>query len=132
MAKNTTMSTRWAMPVPYSSFPAYTQAYGPTENTPLSDHPPTVQPNCVHKGCSKAGNVNTTLMYQLQAGQVPGKGANTGLRLQLRMLSEIVHVYQCTSYDELVRLCSFGSLVLWISLRSPSDLLYKLNCHVEK
>ena len=26
----------------------------------------TVQPNCVHQGCRKAGNVNTTLMYQLQ------------------------------------------------------------------
>ena len=30
--------------------------------------------------------------------------------------------------DELVRLCSFGSLVLWISLGSPSDLLYRPNC----
>ena len=27
------------------------------------------------------------------------------------------------------RLCSFGRLVLWISLRSQSDLLYRLNCH---
>ena len=32
----------------------------------------------------------------------------------------------------IVRLCSFGSLVLWISLRLPSDLLYRSNCHVEK
>ena len=29
-------------------------------------------------------------------------------------------------------LCSFGTLVLSISLRSPSDLLYRLNCHVDK
>lgn len=28
------------MPVPYSSFPAYPQAYGPTENTPMSNCPP--------------------------------------------------------------------------------------------
>ena len=48
------------------------------------------------------------------------------------MLSGIVRVYQCTSTDELVRLCSFGSLVLWISFRSPSNLLYRSNCHVEK
>ena len=32
----------------------------------------------------------------------------------------------------LVRLCSFGSLVLQISLRLPSDFLYRSNCHVEK
>ena len=31
-----------------------------------------------------------------------------------------------------LRLCSFGSFVLWISLRSPFDLLYRLNCHVDK
>ena len=30
------------------------------------------------------------------------------------------------------RLCSFSSLVLWISLASSSDLLYRLNCHVDK
>ena len=29
-------------------------------------------------------------------------------------------------------LCSFGSLVLQISLESLSDLLYILNCHVNK
>ena len=29
-------------------------------------------------------------------------------------------------------LCSFGSIILWISLWSPSDLLYRLNCHVDK
>ena len=27
---------------------------------------------------------------------------------------------------------AFGSLVLWISLESPSDLLYRLNCRVDK
>ena len=40
-------------------------------------------PVCVHKSCSKAGNVNKTLTYQLQSGLVPGQGANTGPRLQL-------------------------------------------------
>ena len=83
----------------------------------------TVQPNCVHQGCSKAGNVNSTLTYQLQSGQVLGQGAKQGRAFNW-MLSGIVRVYRCMSYDELVRLCSFGSLVLWISLRSPSDLLY--------
>ena len=34
--------------------------------------------------------------------------------------------------DKLVKLCSFGSFILWISLRSQTDLLYKSNCHVEK
>ena len=29
-------------------------------------------------------------------------------------------------------LCSFGSLVLQISLESLSDLVYRLNCHVNK
>ena len=29
-------------------------------------------------------------------------------------------------------LCSFGSLILWISPWSPSDLLYRFNCHVDK
>ena len=33
------------------------------------------------------------------------------------MLSGIACVYQCTNYNQLVRLCCFGSLVLWISLR---------------
>ena len=89
----------------------------------------TVQPNCAHKGCSKAGNVNTTLTYQLQSGQVPGQGANTGPCPESYVFTTR---YRCMSYDELVRLCSFGSLVLWISLRSPSDLLYRSNCHVEK
>ena len=28
--------------------------------------------------------------------------------------------------------CSFGSLVLWISLGLPPDLLHRSNCHVEK
>ena len=32
----------------------------------------------------------------------------------------------------LVRLRSFGSLVLWISLRSPPDLLHRWNSHVDK
>ena len=35
-------------------------------------------------------------------------------------------------YAELIRQCSFGSLVLGISLRSPSDLLHRLNCHFDK
>ena len=48
------------------------------------------------------------------------------------MLSGIVRVYRCMSYNELVRLCSFGSFVLWISLRLPSVFLYRSNCHVEK
>ena len=50
------------------------------------------------------------------------------------MLSGFVRVYQCTSTDELVKLCiAFAVLhVLWILLRSPSDLLYRSNCHVEK
>ena len=92
------------------------------------------------RGCSKAGNVNTTLTYQLQSGRVPGPGPGAKFGRALNyMLSRIVHVYQCTSYNELVRLGIFGSLVLWISLSSLnqsdsflSDLLYKLNCHVEK
>ena len=42
----------------------------------------TVQRNCVHKGCIKAGSVNTTLTY-MQSGRVPGQGANTGPCLQL-------------------------------------------------
>ena len=29
-------------------------------------------------------------------------------------------------------MCSFGGLVLWISLGSPADMFYRLNCHVEK
>ena len=37
----------------------------------------------------------------------------------------IIVVYQCMSYDEL-RLCRFDSLVLWISLRSPSELAAKV------
>ena len=28
--------------------------------------------------------------------------------------------------------CSFDNLVLWISLRLLYDLLYRLNCHVDK
>ena len=27
------------------------------------------------QGCSKVGNVNTTLTYQLQSGRIPGQGA---------------------------------------------------------
>ena len=37
------------------------------------------------------------------------------------MLSRIVHVYRCTSTNELVRLCSFGSLVL--GFRSDRHLI---------
>ena len=92
----------------------------------------TVQPNCVHQGCSKAGNVNTTLTYpNCNLGRYRVRVPTQGRAFNC-MLSGIVRVYRCTSTDELVRLCSFGSLVLWISLRSPSDLLYRLNCHVEK
>ena len=89
------------------------------------------EPVCVHKDCSKAGNVNTTLTYQLQSGQVLGLGANLGLAFNC-MLSGIVSACWRMSYHKLVRLCRFGSLIPWISLRSPSDLLYSSNCHVEK
>ena len=84
---------------------------------------------CVHKGCSKASNV-TSLVYQLQSGHVHGRGAKFGHTYNC-MLSRIVCIYRCTNYDKLVRLCSFGSLILWILLRLPFDLLYRLNCHVE-
>ena len=66
---------------------------------------------CVHKCCSIAGNVNTTL---LQSGRVPDPGTNFGPAFNC-MLSGIIRVYRCTSYDKLVRPCSFGSLFLWIN-----------------
>ena len=63
-----------------------------------------------------------TRAYQLQSGQVPGQGANTGPCPE----SSVFTARSLLVY-ELVRLCSFGSIVLWISLRPPSDLLYRSN-----
>ena len=41
----------------------------------------------------------------------------------------------CTRYmvcwDRQIKLCSLGSPILWISLWLLSDLLYRLNCHVD-
>ena len=74
-------------------------------------------------------------MSQLQSGRVPGQGANTGLHLQLHAVRNrpCLPVYELQQANFfLVRLCSFGSLVLQISLRLPSDLLYRSNCHVKK
>ena len=55
---------------------------------------------------------------------LPGVGAKLG------------RAFNCTwsmIYAEVTKtLCSFGSLVLRVSLRLPSDLLYRLNCHVDK
>ena len=50
----------------------------------------TVHPNCVHMGCSKAANVNTTLTYHLH-------WAGTGSGWPRLQLSGIVRVYRCTS-----------------------------------
>ena len=44
----------------------------------------------------------------------------------------IGRAYNCMRCKSLVWLCSFGSLVLWISLRSLPDLLHKWNSHVYK
>ena len=68
---------------------------------------------CVHKGCSIAGNVNTTL---LQSGRVPDPGTNFGpaclqLHAVLDHLCLLVYKLRQASY----RPCSFGSLVLWIN-----------------
>ena len=49
-----------------------------------------------------ADNVNTTLTYQLQSGQVPGQGANTGPRLQSHAVQNHP-VFQCISYDKLIK-----------------------------
>ena len=40
--------------------------------------------------------------------------------------------YNCTRCSAQVRLRSFGSLILWISLRSPPDLLHRWNSPVYK
>ena len=50
-----------------------------------------------------AGNVNTTL-YNCNLGGYQ----HLGHAFNCCILSGIVHVYRCTSYDELVRLCSFA------------------------
>ena len=75
----------------------------------------TVQPNCVHKGCSKVGSVNTTLTSQ--SGQVPGQGANTGLHLQLH--AEPIRNRLCLPvYNVRAKLGCVVSAVLFSRFRS--------------
>ena len=53
-----------------------------------------------------------------------------------QIVQAIGHAFNCTwctgAVVSVVRLRSFGSLVLWILLRSPLDLLYRWNSHVDK
>ena len=67
--------------------------------------------------CERKCYVNTT-----QSGRVGG---------QIRPCLQL-HLVHGMLRPAKLRLCSFGSLVVWILLRSQSDLLYRLNCHVDK
>ena len=44
-------------------------------------------PVCVHKGCNKTGNVNTTLLQSGEGGGVPCQGANIGLDKSINQLA---------------------------------------------
>ena len=47
------------------------------------------------------------------------------------MNAKLGHTFNCMCAEVGKWLCIFGSLALWISLRLLSDLLYRLNCHVD-